>query len=102
MFNRGTSQAGIRAELSHEVFASKPVTPGRARYSQSYDILGQMALESRNDWKSTKWGRTSVAVAWLLIEAALPGTEFAYGYCTTDEEETLGAAAWTATSAAVS
>ena len=48
------------------------------------------------------WGGTSVAVASPLIKTASPGTEFPGGYRITDEEETVGAAAWTAITAAVS
>jgi hypothetical protein len=49
-----------------------------------------------------RWSGSSVAVASPLIKTASPGTEFAGGYRMTDEEETVGAVAWTATSAGVS
>ena len=48
------------------------------------------------------WGGTSVAVASPLIKTASRGTEFAGGYRMTDEEQTVGAAAWAAATAAVS
>src|SRR5271157_6530669 len=102
MFNRGTSQAGVRAELSHQVFSSDPRDH---RTSPSFLIVRYSrrtgpGIKKRLEIGEMGWDIRCRGVA--FDQGRLTGTEFAEGYRTTDEEETVGATAWTATSPGVS